>query len=83
MNKDSLYSFLADFKNLAMEEQGDFTLDLFDVLDRVSEGVWQQHDGGFYAYHQCAFCHVSPDHEHDEWCSVIKARKLKEKIENV
>lgn len=80
MNKDSVYNFLQDFKNLAMEEQGEFTNKLFDVLDWVAGGVWNQHDAGFYAYHQCSFCHVSPESEHDDDCPVRLARELREEF---
>jgi hypothetical protein len=46
------------------------------VLDRVSEGAWQQHDHGFFTSSQCVFCCVSPESEHDEDCPVRLAREL-------
>ena len=78
MNKDNLYIALYEFKNLKMKNQGDFTNKLFEILDRVSEGVWNQHDGGFYSYSQCSFCCVSPQSKHDDDCPVILARQLKD-----
>ena len=48
------------------------------VIEAVAEGVWQQHDGGFFAYSQCAFCCVGPHSEHDDHCPVRIARGILE-----
>jgi len=46
------------------------------VLNRVSEGVWQQHDHGFLRISQCTFCCVSTESEHEEFCPVRLAKEL-------
>lgn len=80
MDKDKLYLALYEFKNLSMDTQGQVTNKLHTILDRVAEGVWSQHDAGFYTYSQCTFCCVSPESEHDDDCPVVLARQLRDEL---
>jgi hypothetical protein len=80
MDKDKLYLALYEFKNLAMDTQGQVTNKLYDLLDRVADGAWQQNDHGFFTSSQCAFCYRSPENGHDDDCPVTLARELKEEL---
>ena len=51
------------------------------VLERIAEGVWCQYDAEFYAYHQCAFCCVSPESEHDDHCPVKIAKEILDEMD--
>jgi hypothetical protein len=48
------------------------------VIEAVAQGVWQQHDGGFFAWSQCTFCCVSPESQHDDDCPVRIAKEILE-----
>lgn len=50
------------------------------VVDAVADGVWQQNDGGFFSYSQCAFCFASPQSEHSDDCPVKLARELRDEL---
>ena len=52
-----------------------------EILDRVSEGVWNQHNESFFVWSQCAFCCVSPDSEHYVDCPVKLAKELRDEMD--
>jgi hypothetical protein len=85
MDKTDLYIALTGFSNLSMDEQGEVTEKLYQVLDRLASGVWNRIEGGMrgFSFEQCTFCCVSPEYpqEHADWCLVRLARELKEKFE--
>lgn len=76
MDNTELFNALVGFKNLSMDSQGEVTVKLHAILERVSEGVWCQHDAEFFSYSQCAFCYRSPENGHDDDCIVTIAKEL-------
>jgi hypothetical protein len=79
MTKDEFYLLLYDFKNQSMDQQGEITNKLWDLIDGVSDGAWDQTQTELGVFSQCAFCCVSPESGHDETCPVRLARELKDK----
>ena len=71
--RNDLFRKLEGFKNLSLDEQGELTSSLAEVLDRVADGVWQQHNESSWS---CVFCCVSPQEKHDDNCPTTLARTI-------
>ena len=74
MDKDKLYLALYEFKNLAMDTQGQVTNKLHNILDWVETGV-RSHTG------QCVFCQHASHVEHADDCPTKLARDIREELE--
>lgn len=73
MDKDKLYLALYNFKDLAMDVQGQSTVKLHTILDWVETGV-RSHTG------QCVFCQHAGHVEHAVDCPTKLARELRDEL---
>ena len=63
--RNDLFRKLEGFKNLSLDEQGELTSSLAEVLDRV-----------VFSWSQCVFCCASPQEKHDDNCPTTLARTI-------
>jgi hypothetical protein len=78
---ERLYNTFINFNYLSLDRQGELVNQFAELIDRVSDGAWQQYVDDVFVWSQCAFCCRSPENGHDHDCPVALAKNLKD-LEN-